>query len=98
MTSVPLSKISSIEDCCGIDFERRVFSPGIPVEPLLHRDGDELLDLLGGQAEGVGLHLDPRGRELREDVDPGVAQLQTADDEHGDRRSHERCSGIEGSR
>jgi len=33
MTSVPLAKISSMEDCCGIDFERRESRPRIPVRP-----------------------------------------------------------------
>ena len=33
MTSVPLAKMSSMDDCWGIDFERSVASPGIPVSP-----------------------------------------------------------------
>ena len=47
--------------------------------------GDELLDLGGGQAERLGLHLDGGRPELRVDVERGAAQLDDAEDQRGDR-------------
>jgi hypothetical protein len=45
-----------------------------PVELLLERDGDELLDLVGRVAQRDRLDLDLRRRELGEDVDLGVRE------------------------
>ena len=44
----------------------------------LQGNGEELLDLLSRQTEGLGLYLDLRGIELGEYVDLGVAQLSEA--------------------
>ena len=43
----------------------------MPLKRLLERDGDQLLDVGGGQAEAGGLDDDARRRELREGVDAG---------------------------
>ena len=53
--------------------------PGRRVERLLHRDRDEGLDLLGRHPQALGLHLDERRRELREDVDRHVADPRRAE-------------------
>ena len=66
--SVPRSKMSSTDDSCGTDAERISSSRGDAVERLLERDGDELLRLLGGQADADGLDLHARRRELGEGV------------------------------
>ena len=50
-------------------------SPSMPAELVLDRDRDELLDLVGGVAEGDRLDLDLRRGELREDVDLGLRQV-----------------------
>ena len=49
---------------------------------LLERHRDQLLHLLGGEPEGLRLHLDGRPLELGQDVRPGVVELQDAVDEH----------------
>ena len=55
---------------------------------LLERNGHERLDVAGGQAEGGGLDLDARRRELREDVDGRGAQLLHPE-EHRPRRDRD---------
>ena len=47
----------------------------MPAELVLDRDGDELLHLVRGVAQGDGLDLDLRRRELGEDVDLGLRDL-----------------------
>ena len=67
--SVPGSKISSIFDRPGSDSERMWSRHGDAVEQvLLERDGDELLHLLGGEPERLGLHLHRDRRELGQRV------------------------------
>ena len=46
-----------------------------PVELVLHRYGDELLHLAGGQPDRFRLYLDARRPELGQRVDPGVLCL-----------------------
>ena len=94
--SVPRSKMSVIEESCSTDFERITSSPGRR-EVLLERDGDELLDLGGGEAERRRLDLDPRRRELREDVDRRRPQLRDAEDHQRDRGQDDERSGTSGS-
>ena len=62
--------------------------PRRAVQRLLHRDRDQLLDLLRGHAEPLGLHLDERRRELGEDVDRHVAHARRADDQHAHAERH----------
>ena len=81
-SSVPRSKMSWIEDSCETDFERSSSRPGMPVELLLDRDRDELLDLGGGVAERDRLDLHARRRELREDVDLRARDLRDAEGDH----------------
>ena len=64
--SVPGSKMSSIEDSPGIDFER---------------NGDQLLHLCCRQPERFGLDLHPRRRKLREDVDRCLADLDSTEED-----------------
>ena len=66
-----------------------------PVEQqVLHRSGDQLLDLLRRQAQRLGLHLDVRRRELRERVGLGLPGLQhTEHDKPGGNCQYERTSG-----
>ena len=85
---VPGSKSSTIDDSPGTDSERRTVDALRAVEEVgLERHGDELLHLLGGQPERLGLHLDVGRRELRQHVDRRVAQLQDADDHDADRNA-----------
>jgi hypothetical protein len=68
-----------------------VLDPRHPVEEVgLQGDRDHLLDLVGREAEGFGLHLDVRGRELGIDVLGRVPELRHAEEEdpHGG-RDHE---------
>ena len=85
-SSVPRSKISWIEESCETDFERSSSRPGHAAELLLDRDRDQLLDLGRGVAERDRLDLDPRRRELGEDVDLGARDL-------GDPEGHHRRGG-----
>ena len=78
----PRSKISAIDDSCGTDFGAHDVEARDAVQRLLERDGDQLLDLGGGQPEARGLDLDPRRRELGEDVHRHVAKLRGAEDHH----------------
>ena len=56
---------------------------GNAVERLLQGHGDELLDLGGGEADRGGLDLDLGRRELGEDVDLRLRELDGADDQQG---------------
>ncbi len=59
--SVPGSNIRTIEERPGTDSESIVLEPRDAVQEVrLERDGDELLDFLGRQAERLGLDLDVR--------------------------------------
>ena len=52
---------------------------------LLERDGDELLDLLGGEPERLGLHLHRRPARTRAATSRGMpAELHDAEDQHAD--------------
>ena len=51
-------------------------------EVCLRGNGDKLLDFFRGEAEGLGLDLDVRRRELGKDVHRRVAQLRDAEDHH----------------
>ena len=53
----------------------------------LERNGDQLLDLVGRQAERLGLDLHVGRRELRQHVDRRVAQLHDAYDHHAHRHA-----------
>ena len=44
----------------------------------------QLLDLVGGEAERLGLDLDVRRRELRQDVDRRAAERDDAQSQHSD--------------
>ena len=55
-------------------------SSGDPVERLLERNRDQLLHFGRGQPEAGRLDLDPRRRELGEDVHRHVAKLPDAED------------------
>ena len=70
------------------DLERSSSRPVDPVELLLDRDGDQLLDLVRGVAERDRLDLDLRRGELGEDVDLRVRDLRDAED-------HQRRGGEE---
>ena len=74
-SSVPRSKISRIDDSCATDFDRMVGEPLDAVQLVLDRDGDQLLDLVGGVAERDRLDLDLRRRELGEHIDLGLAEF-----------------------
>jgi hypothetical protein len=52
---------------------------------LLEGHGDELLDLGGGQAQRLGLHVDGGRPELRVDIECGATQLDDAEDQRSDR-------------
>ncbi len=57
---------------------------------LLERHRDQLLDLLGGEPEGLRLDLDGGSLEFGQDVRAGVVQLQNAVDEEPDgNRDHQ---------
>ncbi len=64
---------------------------------LLDRDRDQLLDLGRREAEGLGLDLDRRRRELGQDVHRHLAKLRDADDERCLRRAQRRGAGTSGS-
>ena len=55
----------------------------------LQRHRDQLLDLLGRQPEGLGLHLGVGRRELGQDVDGCAAELHHPDREDAQRRSED---------
>jgi hypothetical protein len=57
-------------------------------EVLLHRHGDELLDLGRGQAEALDLDLDDRRRELGEHVDRRLVRLGGSDCNQNCAREH----------
>ena len=57
------------------------------VQGLLHRHGDQLLDVRRGHAEAEHLDLHPRRRELGVDVDRRAAELRHA--EHDQQRRPE---------
>ena len=84
---MPGLKISSIDDSCGTDLERMASQPVDAVEDLLERDRDQGLDLGGDKPEADGLDLDPRRRELREDVHRHRRAVAHAEDHHARRRS-----------
>ena len=87
--SVPSSNVRSIAESPGMDCDSIVFEPRDAVEQvLLQRRGDELLDLLGGQSERLGLHLDRRRLELGIDVQRRVVQLRQPEREDGDDAGH----------
>nr|WP_319458365.1 hypothetical protein [Micromonospora sp. RTP1Z1] len=59
--------------------------PRDPVEELvLHRVGDQILHLLGGEPERLDLHVHPHRPELRQGLDRRVAKLYEADGHQGD--------------
>jgi hypothetical protein len=67
----------------GDGLRANVLEEGHAVEQvLLHRDGDQLLDLGRGEPECLGLNLDGRRSELGQNVDRHVADLHDAED-HG---------------
>ena len=91
----------------GDRLRAQLVEPGQPVELLFDGNGDQLFDLGRGVAEGDRLDLDPRRRELGEDVDLRAGDLRDAEDHHrrggeeheppepqasGDDPAHQRCS------
>jgi hypothetical protein len=62
---------------------------------LLERDRDQLLDLFGGEPQGLGLHLDDRRVELRQDVHRRPAGLDDPEDHQADRRGHDEAPEFE---
>ena len=79
--SVPRSKIISICESCGTDFDRITSRSGTPLSDCSSGHGDELFDLGRGEPEGERLDLDLGRRELGEDVDLRVRQLDDADEQ-----------------
>ena len=69
----------------------------MPVELLLDRDRDQLLDLVRGVAQRDRLDLDLRRRELGEDVDLGVRDLGDAERPSSPRRRRAPATGTAGS-
>ena len=68
-SSVPGSKIISIRDRPGTDSERMTSRNATPLSRSCSSGhGDELLDLLGGEPERLGLHLHRDRRELGQRV------------------------------
>ena len=81
--SVPGSKIISIDDSPGTDSERISSSQATPLSRSAssgHRD--ELLDLVRGQAERLGLDLDVGRGELGQHVDRHGRQTDESEPEH----------------
>ena len=64
--SVPGLKSSWIDERCATDLERIVVETGHAVQRLLERNGDQGLDVGGGEPQADRLDLDLRWRELRE--------------------------------
>ena len=63
--SVPGSKVMTIDERPVSDFEFDPLEERDAVEEVrLERDGDELLDLLGRESQGLGLYFDGRRGEL----------------------------------
>ena len=81
---MPGSKVRMIEERPGIERELIDSDPCHAAEHVgLQRNGDELLDLSGRQAERLGLNLDVGLAEFRECVDGRVAQEDRATGDGG---------------
>jgi hypothetical protein len=68
-----------------------VLDPRNPIQQILFQGhSDQLLDLLGGQAKGLGLNLNIRWLKLWIDIDGGIVQLiQTHSEDPDGCRHHE---------
>jgi hypothetical protein len=66
----------------GTDCERMTSTPSTPLSRSASGNGDELLHLLRGQPERLGLDVCVGRCELGQHVDRGIAQLSDAHDHH----------------
>jgi hypothetical protein len=62
---------------------------------LFQRNGDQLLDLFGGEPQGLGLHFDHWRVELRQDIHRRLAGLDHADDHQAHCRGHDQAPELE---
>lgn len=55
---------------------------------------DQRFGLLGGKTGGLGLNDDPRGRELRKDVEPGLSKSLAPMESHQQRQGQHHARPV----